>query len=355
MRTRLLGGIAALLFVLVVPLRSVHAIGPIVSMTIAPESKAVIAGDTVTFTVQGKDADNNTSDLTVNCTFTTTDPQGQMASNVYTAGQAGTWKVTAKYSSLTSEATVTVTHGAIAELQVNPNSDPERVANGKSRTFTAVGFDAFNNIIDDLKVTWTVEGEIGTIVSTGDRTGKFTASHLGEGKVVAQSSSEKTSVDITVVKPEVIAPATNTNSTITNTNSSNTNSRPVNTNTSNANTNANANANVNASNANTNTTAQASTDSTCSAWPKMTWIWIYIAYLIALIGSLAAVRRMNPGWWWFIPFLLTVVAIWVYFQFRCYPVYPAWPYVVLLTAILGASWYTWQRDGQTPPVQPPAM
>ncbi len=337
MSVRTLGGVVSLILLFGLASKA-QAVGPIVSLSISPPSGTVVAGATQPFTVQGKDADGAATDLTTNSAFTTTDPRGFMTANIYTAGTAGSWTVIATYAALTTEAKVTITPGTVADLVLNPNSQPEYLTNGQSRTFTVEAFDAFNNPVTGFSVQWSVEGKIGTITAVNATAAKFTATDVGKGRVAARSSGETALIDVTVAKGEQPVNANvNTNA--------NTNAAAANTNATNQNVNSQTNDNTNsqaaATNQNTNATA---TPTACTAWPRPAWSWLYLAYLILLIGSLAALRSRRPAWWWLLPLVLTVIVLWLYFQYRCgTPVYPGLPYLILLTAIIGASWFTWQR------------
>lgn len=353
MRTRILGGIIAVLAACTVLIHPVHAIGPIVSMEVSPATATVASGATHQFTVTGKDASGATTDLTANTVFTTTDPLGSMAARTYTAGKAGTWIVSASYSTLTATAQVTVTPGALHELVVNPNSNPEYLVNGSSRAFSAEAYDAQNNLISPITIGWTVEGGVATVKDIGSTSTSVTATTVGTGTLVAQSGDIRALVPLKVTA----APATNANSNGNTNAASNTNgntnvNRASNQNTNSAtNATSNTNGNVNATsndNANTNTANAAA--GTCTGWPRAAWAWTFVAFLVLLVGSLYPIRRSHPTWWWIAPFVLTVVVLWLYFQFRCYPVYPALPYLVLLSTITAISWFNWQQP--EPPILP---
>lgn len=346
MPSRLMGGIIAVVAVCSLA-SSAAAIGPVVRISITPSSHALAAGTTAEFSVEGVDALGAKTDLTKNSTFTTTDPRGFMTAAVYTGGTAGTWMVTANYNDLTADANVTVTPGVTHEIVVNPNSQPEYLLNGESRTFTAEAFDAFNNQVKNPSVQWSLEGNIGTITSTGSTTAKLSATSVGKGRIVAKSQDEQAFVEVTVTKASLA-----TNSNVNGNANANTNAPPsVNTNTSpNAGTNTSAPSNENTNQpetiapVNENTNSQATASTNCTAWPRIAWIWLYIGYVVLLALSLFALRRSRPNWWWMPPLVLTVAGLWLYFQFRCgTPAYPGLPYLILLTAIVGTSWYTWQR------------
>lgn len=340
MRTRILGGIVALVIGLGLRIPSAQAVGPIVSLSISPMSADLSAGSSHAFTVQGKDAAGAAVDMTANSVFTTTDPLGTMTAQLYTAGKSGSWVVTASYSTFSASASVTVSAGPITELSVNPNSNPEYLVKGKKRTFTGVAYDTYNNIVAAGTIDWATDGGIGTVTKLDASSASFSATDAGRGTVTVYSGNVKTTVDITVTEPPVV----NTNA------NSNTNAN-VNTtvnNTVNASENANVNENVNDSTiapaTNTETTSS-NTESSCKAWSKSTWAWVYIGYLALVLFSLYPIRKSRVQWWWIGPFALTVVALWVYFQFRCYPVYPALPYLILFTGIAATSWFNWQRTG----------
>ncbi|MBI4089988.1 MAG: hypothetical protein HY421_01150 [Candidatus Kerfeldbacteria bacterium] len=336
MRTHLSGALLSLIMVLGLT-AGVRAIGPVTSLTIAPTAATVQAGTAQPFTVVGHDASGTTVDLSANAVLVSTDPTGSVAANRYTAGRAGTWRITASYNNLTATAAVTVTPGPVVDLTVNPNSDPEYVPNGASRVFTAEAFDAFDNKVSGGTVQWRVEGGIGTIVGTAERTARFTPTREGTGRVVALSGTTMDSVEVRVTK----AATANVNAVITGPNTN----APGTTGTDAA---AGNNANVSDVNASIQPAEPAAESTSCRPWPKPAWIWLFLGYLVLLVFSLYPIRTSRPVWWWIGPLILTIAALWVYFQYRCYPVYPALPYLILLTAIGATSWYNWQRSSPQP-------
>ncbi len=332
MSTRILGGIA-LLAMLVVGTPPAFAVGPIVSIAISPSSVTAAAGSTRIFTVSGVDAAGEPADLTTNSVFTTTDPRGTTKANVLTAGKTGNWVITANYNNLTSSATVTVRPGPVTDLTVNPNSDPERLYNGETLTFSAEAFDAFDNVVTDFTVRWSVEGKIGTIASTGKTSATFTASAAGRGKVIARSADESSSVEVLVEQAPFVSNV-NAPSSAGNTNAS-TSLTPT------TNTNAPTLTNESAAAA----TPPETTDTTkpCTPLQRASWVWFYIGYVVLLVLSVYPIRKSRIAWWWIGPLVLTILALWFYFQYRCYPVYPALPYLIIIAGIVAASWYNWQR------------
>lgn len=337
MRTRILGGMLALIIGGLMLAPAAHAVGPIVSVSIAPTEPIVAAGTVQSFIVTGTDAAGVTADLTANAVFTTTDPLGAMNANAYTAGKVGSWVVTGNYSNLTADAKVTVVPGTLQEIVINPNSAPEYLAVGASRSFTAEAFDANNNVIRDAEFQWTVTGDIGTVKNVTSTTAKFTATTAGKGTLVARIGERTASIKVTVTEAPVATTNTNANTNAT-----------VNTNTaaiSNGNTNVAVETDTTV-NENINVAADAD-DSTCNGWSRATWIWLFIGYVLLLVAGLYPIRKSRPTWWWAIPLALTVALIWIYYQFRCYPLFPAYPYLTLLAAITVISWYNWQQPVDT--------
>ncbi len=349
MRTRILGGMLAFIIGSLMFTHATLAVGPIVSITIAPTDPVIAAGTAQSFTVTGHDAAGVTADLTADAVFTMTDPLGAVKANAYTAGKSGTWVISGSYNNLTAEAKVTVTPGALNEIVVNPNSTPEFLTVGASRSFTAEAFDVHNNVLRDAEVQWTVTGDIGTVKNVNATSTKFTATKTGKGTLVARIGETAMSVNVTVTAAPVANSNVNNNPNSNTAASTNVNT-PTNvnaTNNTNANTAVVTNANVSDDNVNT----AATSTSSCKGWPRATWIWLFVAYVVLLVGGLYPIRKSRPTWWWAIPLVLTVAIIWVYYQFRCYPVFPAYPYLSLLAAITVISWFNWQQPPTALPKQ----
>lgn len=330
MKTRILGGIASLVMTLSLT-QAAHAVGPITSVALSPTSADVKAGLTATLTLSGRDADGATADETANARFSTTDPLGNMNGNVYTAGKAGTWTVTGTYNGLTAEATVMVTPGALHDLVVNPDSNPEFVTAGEKQQFTATGFDAFNNRLSDISVTWSITGDIGSVDTKKSESTTFIASQPGSGKLTATSGSISQSVALTV---DAARATTAANANL----NAGTTAVPLTNQSVNTNTSSDVGTNVNAP-AVTETKEESTTDDQCKGWSRSAWIWLFLAYAAATFSGLWLIRSPRRSWWWAIPLFLTIVSLWLYFQYRCYPVYPGLPYLTILTGIAAATWY----------------
>ena len=80
------------------------------SVTIAPKTAEVNAGDCVTYTLTAEDDYGNTWDATADATFTIdAEAGGTWTDNVYCSENAGTWTVTGTWSVFSDTATLTVT------------------------------------------------------------------------------------------------------------------------------------------------------------------------------------------------------------------------------------------------------
>lgn len=261
------------------------AAGPATSITVSPTTATINADQTVTFVVTATDAQGAVTTVTADSTLSTDDPAGSIVGAAYHAGRVGQWTIQIAYQSFKSTATVTVTPGALVEIDVNPDTQPEVVVVGKTRTFTAKGFDEHNNVVTDFTPTWVVAGDIGTIEANG----RFTATKVGTGTVEARSASGVIDqVAVTVREP--VAEATNNNA------NTNTTVGPTNTN---GNSNANAaptNANAN-TNTNTSTTPLSNENIECTTLKNSIWVLIVVGYLalVALLFAFVPVTKIWPA------------------------------------------------------------
>lgn len=273
-----------------------QAASPAVSLTISPASATITADEALTFVVRANHADGTTTDVTSGTTFSMNDPLGSMTAATYHAGRVGKWRVQASYQSFKATATIDVLPGALAAIDINPNSDPEYVILGHAQKFTAAGFDQHNNKVSGLTFSWSVVGEIGTI----DTSGLFTPTAVGTGKIQAQSGSV-TGQDVVVVSP---APVTNTNSgTNTSTVNKSTNvNRATPASNKNANTSSTGNTNTtaptNTSNSNTGVAAASNNpDNTLQCTTLKSWLWILLlGVFLAAVALLYFLVPAGKSW-----------------------------------------------------------
>jgi hypothetical protein len=140
--------------------------GPLATITITPSPVTLAIGATQQFTAVGKDSHNNVVPITpvwsVVASGGTIDP----GTGIFTAGTvAGTFAGTVKATSgsISSTAAVTVSPGVLETIVVTPLT--QSLAIGATQQFTAVGYDADDNVVP-ISPTWTTLSG-GTISSTG--------------------------------------------------------------------------------------------------------------------------------------------------------------------------------------------
>lgn len=272
--------ILALVALFALPAAQAQAFGTAVSISITPSTLQLTADQTVALTVTAKDAANETQNVTGGSIFSTNDPRGSFTANTYEAGKAGNWTIAVAYQGLTVNTPVTVTSGALAEMSLVPDSQPEIVPLNRNVTFAAQGFDGDNNRISIPQLKWVTTGDIGTISSIG----AFSPTKEGKGTVTATSGSVTHSIDLTVV-------AARDTSTITNPPAANLNAN-ANTNTA-VNGNVNSNANTNTStNLNINTPDTTGTTDSERCTTRSNWLWGVT--LLALLGGIAILYAFVP-------------------------------------------------------------
>lgn len=284
-------------------------------LTISPANRSVISGESLKFTAKRTDPDTGKLwDATAFTFFAVTDPAGTVAGNAYTAGQAGTWTVTAKYGDESAKTKVTVRPGPVDHVAVNPNSLPEIVGVGQSKTFSATLYDRANNRIQNAVVVWTVSGSIGTI----DQTGRFTAQRNGTGRISASAGSVVGSVDVVVrvAAAETTAPAATIPS---NTNTANTNAGQV----------------LGASESPAASPATTEPPSS-SCWNIRWWGWLiaWFGFLVLLYGYYHLVQAKTGAWIWIVPFFVAAGAVVVFFFVRCNGVAGWFPWILVIGGLL---------------------
>jgi hypothetical protein len=145
--------------------------GGLASITVTPDTVRLAIGSTQQFLAVGKDAHGNVVDIP-NRVWSVASGGGTIdTAGLFTAGTtAGAFahSVTATSGSISGTASVTVLPGLLASITVSPPSSS--LAIGAQQTFTAVGYDDYDNIVP-ITPTWLVVSGGGTI----DASGVFTA------------------------------------------------------------------------------------------------------------------------------------------------------------------------------------
>jgi uncharacterized protein (TIGR03382 family) len=140
--------------------------GALAQLTITPSVATTQAGGTVGFAATGRDGNNNT--IAVTPTWSVVSGGGTISpSGVFSAGtMTGTFSntVRAESNGVTAFATVTVSPGPLARLELTPSFatlDP-----GAMQQFTGAGKDAFGNAVA-ANITWSSNANAGSITAGG--------------------------------------------------------------------------------------------------------------------------------------------------------------------------------------------
>jgi hypothetical protein len=177
------------------------------SVTVSPSSPSLGVGGSQTFTGQGYDQYSNP----VTATITWSIASGQTAAGsinsstgVFTAGHtAGTYTgaIVATSGSVNGSTSVTLTAGALASITISPSNSS--VALGGNQTFTAQGYDQYNNPVT-ATLTWSIASGQTAAGSINSSTGVFTAGTTPgtyNNVIVANSGSVIGYTSVTVNNP----------------------------------------------------------------------------------------------------------------------------------------------------------
>jgi hypothetical protein len=170
--------------------------GTVASVFVEPPQTTVRSDQTVDFKAIGRDATGNSLGE-VNVSWSV-DNGNIDAAGVFTPQKTGSWKVTATYQQLTGAASVSVTPGPIASLDIEPRQATLKV--GEKKKYAHFANDSKGNAITGAQVTFVTDPVLGDFAS--DAT--FTAKTEGSGKVKASATflgaTEQAESLITVTK-----------------------------------------------------------------------------------------------------------------------------------------------------------
>ncbi len=149
------------------------------SITIAPNTATLTAGDTLRFSTVARDADHNLADPQPVPIWTVSNGIGTMgAEGLFTAQTAGTCHIIATSGGLVdTSGEVSVMAGTLVHIKVIPDS--VRVGIGDTIQFVAIGLDSLGNATNPGTVSWKALGRVGTV----DATGRYVATAPGVGAV----------------------------------------------------------------------------------------------------------------------------------------------------------------------------
>jgi hypothetical protein len=159
--------------------------GPLDHLALSPASATISAGGSQTYTAQARDQYNNSlGDITSGTTFTIA-PDGSCTAASCTATIAGAHTVTGSSVGATGTATLQITAAALDHIAISPAS--ATIAAGASQSYTAQGFDQYNNSTGEVTGSTTF-----TIAPDGSCTAASCTASSGGAHTVTGSNTGKT-------------------------------------------------------------------------------------------------------------------------------------------------------------------
>ncbi|MEM5787730.1 MAG: hypothetical protein AAGU11_10450, partial [Syntrophobacteraceae bacterium] len=171
--------------------------GPVVAIRIEPETKTVQAGTNVAFNAVGYDAGGNPVEITPQWSVEgergNIEEQGTLLTR-----QAGTVDVVAAYGEMRETASIRVTPGPPASVELSPGESATLTA-GETLHLTFKVHDAYGNLIAEPTPRWEVENNLGFLSEEGT----FHARKAGQGSVRLAAGGASAEIPIRVVPGSV--------------------------------------------------------------------------------------------------------------------------------------------------------
>jgi hypothetical protein len=153
--------------------------GALAKLELSPDGKTITADETLQLTLRGSDRKGNEVTPLAGITWSA-DSGAVDQSALYAPAEAGAVKVKASLGTFSASVTVNVVPGELARVEVEP---AEKVMQkGESATFVAKAFDAKDNLLSSVTVSWSLAGDA---VGAVDQAGKLAAREAGEAEVRA--------------------------------------------------------------------------------------------------------------------------------------------------------------------------
>ena len=166
--------------------------GALASVAIDPASAGAVAGDILTFSTEGFDAEGNSlGDYTSSATLTSTDAAAEIAANTIRVKTAQETTVTTTADGFTADAVITVTPSALASLEITPVTGD--IVAGTDQQFVVIGYDEFGNSLGDLAT------DVDFATSPALTAGETTFTRTGTYTVTATMDGVSTTTTVTVV------------------------------------------------------------------------------------------------------------------------------------------------------------
>lgn len=160
-------------------------------LTIQPQGPLTLsAGTTVSFTLNGFDAFDNT--VALEHEWHQTETLGSISPDgFFRAEKVGSGDLMARQDDLSVSVPITVTPGKLSQIKLTPSAATLQA--GSSQKWQAEGFDAYDNAVA-ITPTWRASESIGDITAEG----MFTAQQAKAGQIIATAEGVSGSVDVTV-------------------------------------------------------------------------------------------------------------------------------------------------------------
>ena len=162
-------------------------------VALLPAPATITAGGSQAYTAQTRDRyENPLADVTASTTFSIA-PNGSCSANVCTATIAGSHTVTGTSSGATGTTSLQVNAGSLDHIAISPAS--ATIAVGSSQSYTAQGFDSFNNSLGSVTSATTFSISPEGTCSGSTCTPNAGGPHTVTGNDAGKTSSATLSVD----------------------------------------------------------------------------------------------------------------------------------------------------------------
>jgi uncharacterized protein YjdB len=181
---------------------------PVASVLIAPDTRALLVGQSATFTATPRDANGNALTGRAVAWASSNGAVASVASTgVVTANAVGTATITATSEGMSANATVTVTQVPVASITLQPPT--LTIAPGQSAALTATTKTADGTVVTGRAVTYAssnsgVARVSTTGVVTGVANGTAVITATSEGKSVTTAVTVQPAVSFVLVSPSLV-------------------------------------------------------------------------------------------------------------------------------------------------------
>ena len=183
------------------------------SITVAPSTTSITAGNNISYTATAYDSNFNKVDITSWVAWSTnSDAGGSWLENQYTSAKAGVWNVTATLGSLAGTTTTNVTHASANKIIIL--SQNQAFLAGQSQPFTTTGYDIYNNSWNLTSSTvWSISSNAGgswvSNIYTSAKAGIWTVTgtYMNLQSVTPLTVTHNTAANVTISPKNIILSA----------------------------------------------------------------------------------------------------------------------------------------------------